>query len=497
VKVTAEVVEGFVKSLLLPKFDGAAEIPDCHREWWSLCCSTNKYVAIAAPRGFAKSTAITLSYLLAKLCFRESQFAIIVSDTEAQSILFLNDIKREMTENEHLVKMFAIKGLEKDSETDIIVSFEDGHLCRIMAKGSEQKLRGLKWHSKRPDLVVCDDIENDELVMNKERREKFQRWFNSALIPILSDRGIIRVVGTILHNDSLLEGFMPKERDKYSIVEPLKLSATHYRGWIGVKYAAHNKDFSKLLWSAKKSKEDLQALRDLYESKGQLDSYSQEMLNRPIDESNTHFRRSDFLDLQPDDRSKRLTYYITMDLAVTTKSVSDYSVFMVSGMDSDGYVHVRHVIKDRLDSLEIIEVLGQLVKTYDPVMVVTEKGIIVNSLMPAIHRWMDENNLYFRFELLASTVDKLQRSQAIRLRARAGRVKIDKSADWWPDLEEELMQFPRSAHDDQVDAFSLIGQVLNKFNEAPTEKEVEEEAYEQEKKDSGVYEQGRCELTGY
>jgi predicted phage terminase large subunit-like protein len=130
-------------------------------------------------------------------------------------------------------------------------------------------------------------------------------------------------------------------------------------------------------------------------------------------------------------------------------------------------------------------------------MVVTEKGTIVNSLMPAIKRWQDENNLYFRFELLASTVDKLQRSQAIRLRARAGRVKVDKSADWWPDLEEELMQFPRSAHDDQVDAFSLIGQAINKFSEAPTDKEVEEDAYELEKQESGMMDHGRCELTGY
>lgn len=496
-KVTSEVVEGFVKSLLLNRFDDAASIPQCHREWWELCCSDHKYVAIAAPRGFAKSTAITLAYTLTKICFREAAFVVIVSDTEAQSILFLNDIKRELMDNEHLQKMFHVGGLEKDSETDIIVRFLDGHLVRVMAKGSEQKLRGLKWHSKRPDLVVCDDIENDELVMNPERRKKFQRWFNSALLPIISDRGQIRMVGTILHADSLLEGFMPKERDKYSIVEPLKLSATYYRGWVGVKYAAHDKDFSHLLWPEKKPEKTLRELRAVYESKGQLDAYSQEMLNRPIDESNTHFRRTDFLDFQEDDRAKRLTYYITMDLAVTTKSSSDYSVFIVAGVDSDGYIQVRNVIKDRLDSLEIVELLGELVRLHDPVMVVTEKGIITNSILPAVYKWMDENNIYFRLELIASTTDKLQRSQAIRLRARAGKVKIDKSADWWPEFEEELMMFPRSVHDDQVDAFSLIGLAVNKFYEAPTDEEVEEEEYEEEKRSSGFNEAGRCQLTGY
>lgn len=47
--LTSEIVEGFVGSVLVKRFDDPAPIPDCHREWWRLCCSGNKYVAIAAP----------------------------------------------------------------------------------------------------------------------------------------------------------------------------------------------------------------------------------------------------------------------------------------------------------------------------------------------------------------------------------------------------------------------------------------------------------------
>ena len=61
----------------------------------------------------------------------------------------------------------------------------------------------------RPGLIVGDDMENDEIVMNKDRRLKFKRWFYGALLPCLSDRGKIRIVGTILHLDSLLENLMP------------------------------------------------------------------------------------------------------------------------------------------------------------------------------------------------------------------------------------------------------------------------------------------------
>ena len=162
--LNAKIVEGFVSSCLLKRFADPAPIPDCHREWWEICCGPQKYVAIAAPRGFAKSTAITHSFTLASVLFRTRKFVIIISGTEAQSILFLNDIKNELIENEDLIKLFGIKSPKfwpKDAESDIIVEMEDGHQFRIMAKGAEQKLRGAKWRNQRPDLIIGDDMEED------------------------------------------------------------------------------------------------------------------------------------------------------------------------------------------------------------------------------------------------------------------------------------------------------------------------------------------------
>jgi predicted phage terminase large subunit-like protein len=340
-------------------------------------------------------------------------------------------------------------------------------------------------------------MENDELVMNKERREKLKKWFNSALLPVRSDRGIIRMVGTILHADSLLEGFMPKQYDKYTIERGLKVWSTGATGWHATKYRAHNKDFSLLLWPAKKSKEELQKLRKMYQDQGLLDVYSQEYLNNPIDETNTYFRRSDFLDEKQEDREKPLTYYITMDLAVTQKTSSDYSCFLVAGIDAEGYVYIKHIIKERMDAWEIGETLFGLVRAYDPAMVVSEKGLIINSIMPTLKKKMEEENLYFPFELIASTVDKVQRAQAIRLRARSGKLKVNKQADWWPNFEDEIIGFPRAPHDDQVDALALVGQALNKFYEAPTNEEIEEEQWEEAMEEGGYFNQGRNQITGY
>ena len=82
--LTSEIIEGFVGSLLIKKFDSPTAIPDVHKEWWDVCTSTSRFVALAAPRGFAKSTAITHSYTLASVLFRERDFVLVISGTEAQ-----------------------------------------------------------------------------------------------------------------------------------------------------------------------------------------------------------------------------------------------------------------------------------------------------------------------------------------------------------------------------------------------------------------------------
>lgn len=50
-KLTSDLIYGFVGSLLAKGLDEPAPTPACHKEWWDLCCSNHKRVAIAAPRG--------------------------------------------------------------------------------------------------------------------------------------------------------------------------------------------------------------------------------------------------------------------------------------------------------------------------------------------------------------------------------------------------------------------------------------------------------------
>lgn len=504
-KVTPDVIQGFVSSILSQGFDGAVESPDFHRETWDLCCSDHRYVAIAAPRGHAKSSAVTLGYGLSTLVFRERKFMLLVSDTEAQSALFLGTFKQALQENKDLIELFDLKMNDKgqvqfvkETENDIIVEFNDGHKFRIIAKGAEQKLRGLIWNGSRPDIIVCDDMENDELVMNKERRDKMRRWFKGALLPCLSDRGIVRMVGTILHMDSLLETLMPRENDKRTITEGLKQYSTLRTMWKSVKYRAHNEDFTELLWPQKKSAEMFKMLYDEAVRDGTTDIYSQEYLNYPLDMATTYFKKVDFLPISNEDKKSKLLYYVTADLAISESERADYSVFMVAGVDENKIIHIKQVIRERLDGRDIVDTLIALQKLYDPVAVGIEDMQVSKSIGPFLREEMIARNTFLTlYPMKHGGKDKLTRSRSIQARMRSKGIRFDKEADWYQTFEDELLRFPRDKHDDQVDTFAYLGLMLDKLIEAPTQKEQDEEDYQDDVKRSESGDDGRNASTGY
>jgi predicted phage terminase large subunit-like protein len=505
IKLTKDVIAGFVGSVLGSRFDGKTESAGFHKECWELCCGPDRFIAIAAPRGHAKSSAITLGYGLATLLFRERKFMLLVSDTESQAAQFLGLFKNELQENNDLIDLFDIKRddkgmvkFSKDSETDIIVEFTDGTKFRILAKGSEQKLRGLIWNGSRPDIIMCDDIENDELVMNKDRRDKFKRWFRNALLPCLSDRGIVRLVGTVLHMDSLLESFMPNPSDRKTITVGLKQYSTLRLKWRGVKYKAHNDDFTELLWPEKKTSEFFKTEYEEARRNGALDGYSQEYLNQPLDESVGFYRRADFQAIRPEEKQLNLNYYIAADLAIAENEKADYSVFVVAGVDEDKRIHIRDVVRDRLDGRDIVEMFLQLQRAYNPLAVGVEDMQVSKSIGPFLREEMFRQNTFINLHLLKhGGKDKPMRSKSMQARMRAKGVKFDKSADWYPNFEDELLTFPRGKKDDQADAFAYIGLMLDMLIEAATPKEMEDERFADELEEAGLGNDGRNELTGY
>jgi nitrogen regulatory protein PII-like uncharacterized protein len=224
--------------------------------------------------------------------------------------------------------------------------------------------------------------------MNKERRDKMRRWFQGALLPCRADNGIVRMVGTILHNDSLLERLMPNPSDKATVHEGLKTYSTRKTMWKTVKYKAHNEDFSELLWPSKKSREMFKMMYEEAVRDGMTDIYSQEYLNVPLDESITFFKRGDFIQTSEEQNKKPMHHYITADLAISETEKADYSVFIVAGVDENKLIHIKDVIRERMDGKEIVDTLLNLQRIYDPEAVGIEDMQVSKAIGPfCVKKW--------------------------------------------------------------------------------------------------------------
>lgn len=498
--LSADLVYGFSTSLLAKRYDNAVTVPVFHRELWELCCSDSPLVAIAAPRAHGKSTAITHAYTLASVLFRDRRFVVLVSDTETQAGLFLNDIKEELRNNEDLIELFQIKGFKKDTETDIIVELVDGYTFRIMVRGAEQRVRGLKWMQMRPDLIICDDMESDEQVLSKDRREKFRRWFNGALLPCRAKHGIVRVVGTVLHLDSLLNRLLPEDSHKSSVVEPLKTWSTARKAWKSVRYRAHTPNFEQLLWPEMYDADFFFYKREDFINQGIPEVYSQEYLNYPIDESTAYFRRDDFTEIPLFELDKikykkeNVNYYAAIDFAVSTQERSDYTVIAIAAMDSRGIMNLIDIRRGRWDSLETINEMFAIHKKYDPELFVVERGAIEKAIGPILRAEMVSRGQYIRLHPMTPTKDKQTRARSIQARLRSGGIKFDKTASWYSEFEDEMVRFPKARHDDQVDALSWLGLVVDEMNASLSKEDEEEEEYNILLKTAP---QGRSLICGY
>jgi predicted phage terminase large subunit-like protein len=268
--------------------------------------------------------------------------------------------------------------------------------------------------------------------------------------------------------------------------------------WKAVKYRAHNSDFSRLLWPSKKSAAEFKMLYEEAVKDGTTDIYSQEYLNEPIDESVSFFKKGDFLAINEEARKTKLNYYITADLAISESEKADFSVFVIAGVDEDKRIHVKNIIRERMDGKEIVDTFLALQKMYDPVAIGVEDMQISKAIGPFLREEMIKNNTFISLlSLKHGGKDKSTRARSVQARLRAHGILFDKEGDWYPIFENEMLAFPRGKHDDQVDAFAYLGLMLDALIEAPTREEIEEDRYMEELASSDSLNEGRSEMTGY
>lgn len=180
-----------------------------------------RHLALAAPRGEAKSTIVSLIFAIWCQVYNKKHYICLVMDSFDQVAIMLEAIKAELESNPRLKMDFPkATGQGRLWQQGVVITSND---VKIQAFGSGKRMRGLRHGPYRPDLVIGDDLENDENVRKPEQRDKLESWLKKTVLQLGAADGTmdVIVIGTVLHYDSLLARLLQNplwERMKFQAI---------------------------------------------------------------------------------------------------------------------------------------------------------------------------------------------------------------------------------------------------------------------------------------
>jgi len=305
-----ENIETFSK-FIYPEYI-VGKVQSFHREFYEILFE-DKNSALAAPRGHAKSTIMGLVFITWNIVNAVEKYIVYVSQNHAKTVQFIEPLRFEFKNNARLRWLYgdlAPTGA-KDEEGRDREDCIDVNKCRIEAVSFEKNLRGFKYGNVRPTLILGDDIESDERITNPVLREKDRNKLFKVIIPSLDINGKFKMVGTLLHHDSLL-----------------KNRINQYNGKI---FRSIQSDGS-LLWSDRFTQHILDKIKlDIGSA-----AFESEYQNNPVDNASSLIKR-EWIEqcLYPDLSVEDIEYdelYLGVDFAFSDRVSADNSAFADIGV---------------------------------------------------------------------------------------------------------------------------------------------------------------------
>jgi predicted phage terminase large subunit-like protein len=452
----------------------------------------NAKIVRAAPRGHAKSTYLSKAFPIREVCFRKRKFIIAISITPDIAMKNIEWISLQLKHNKKLREDFGplLNPKKQENPRDNSESFIAWHedkngeqklLTLVEASSTGKALRGKNWNGSRPDLIVCDDLEDlKENAGTQEQREKLKDWFNSVVLPLGDPKGkrtAIVLMGTTVHHDCLLMDLLYRRGDfepkvyRSIIKEPERLDLWElcrkiYQDHENPNrlndakefYKKHKEEMDKgaiLLWPESKD------LWTLYQIKWDLGTkaFNTEYQNNPIDEDSMIFNPKSFTywdNKDPGKTFKHSQYHIGfgIDFAMG-KERGDFSAISVVARNKEtGVIYVVDSYVERIHPDKFLDVIVERVLKWQPDVIAVE----------AQHA-QEFFSFHLKQKLQAVGYPAHTRVKEVKQKARK-ELRIEALL---PDIQSGKIQF-NTRHHRLLEQFELYG--TNSHDDAPDSLEM-------------------------
>ena len=201
--------------------------------------------------------------------------------------------------------------------------------------------------------------------------------------------------------------------------------------------------------------------------------YSSFYLNNPVDEDSALIKESQikyYGENEEVQQPKDLAVFSACDPAISQSTYADYSTIITVGVDNRDNWFVLEVLREKWAVSELIENLFSVNERFEPESMTLEVIGMAQTLLTLVYREEEERGTYLPLVEIKSRppIEKERKIRSIlQPRFERGKVYIRKDME---DLKEELLKFPKSKHDDIIDALSDIDEIGFKCDTISTEK---------------------------
>lgn len=309
------------------------------------------------------------------------------------------------------------------------------------AAGMDSSSLGLKVGSRRPDLIIMDDIEPHEANYSADQATKRLATLRDAILPLNIYARVV-IVGTVTMAGSIIhqlvksaQGLAPAQGEGWILEENFK--AHHYPAIV-----ANDDGTRRSVWPAKWSLAFLESIEGTR-------TYAKNYANDPIGADGDYWTMSDFRRGTVAGITRRILF---VDPAVTTKASSDYTgLALVSYSPSERRVLVEYAAQVKLGPDKLREFIVRL--TDDRAI----GGIVVEANQGGA-LWL--KILWgLPVKTFTNSTKKEVRAAEVLNHYQRGRVV---HVEGLTEAEGQMVAFPKAPHDDMVDAIgSGVAYYLN------------------------------------
>lgn len=432
------------KTLLSDAKDYAAPA-DFHYRVSDVMLNEKSNFAIEMFRESAKSTYVLKTFPIYKLMYPDDdcRYIVIIKNNQTLADSKLKEIADEYLSNPAL--SFNVRKVHTRSGRVFDVTVrgpgKKDYRIRIEAYGKGASIRGLAWGNLRPQIVICDDLQDLEDAESETVTEKDWTWFLSD-INFLAKKGRIVIIGNNLGERCIIERILNSPDLDY---ESIKIPALNDEG--------------ESNWPEAFSTEFLLHEKDQFVGLGKIDIWYRERMCIAIPDELKVFRKEDFRYFEQHEiTDKFFEYYVTVDLAISQKKTADDTVICVVGKElNKPYWYVIEMIGGRLDPLQTIDALFMVQQKYRPVRIGIESVAYQKALFYFIEEEQRKRGVYFAISEIKSLNKKEERIKGLQPMFKTGIMFMRKNE---MKLEEQLLSFPKGLHDDYPDALSMQIQLM-------------------------------------